>query len=136
MTIEARVIYSCASLAELTARQYPGATIVTREGGVAAGKTTGHAQGAAGLRGHSIDPDVYPWRVVGSHWRCPVTGELLDRWFVVGADNETAAAFVGADACRAAHRTAKFAKRKYPDGRRPRHLPTVAFNNGTTLADL
>lgn len=151
--------YTPATLAELTARKYPERGTVrlldpltarqrAASGSTSGTATSGHADGQPGLRGHSIDAATYPWRVVAGYWRCRRTGLLLARWTVVGADGITAAACVEQvtpagnrivtddEACREAHELARLAKAKYPDGRRPAHLPTLAHANGTSIFDL
>lgn len=151
--------YTPATLAELTARKYPGRVIrlldpltarqrATRGSATRGTATSGHTASQPGLRGHSIDAATFPWRVVAGYWRCHRTDLLLARWLVVGADGITAAACLEQvtpagnrivtddEACQEAHEIARLAKAKYPDGRRPSHLPTLAHANGTTLADL
>ena len=145
--------YTPATLAELTARKHPNRPVrlldpLTARQRAAGTATSGHADGQPGLRGHSIDAATFPWRVVAGYWRCHRTGLLLARWTVVGADGITAAACIeqvtpagnrivtDGEACREAHEVARLAKVKYPDGRRPAHLPTLAHANGTSLADL
>lgn len=150
-----RTNYVSPTLAELHARRHPGQVVALldpltarQEREQRATDTRGHAAGQPGLRGHSIDATTYPWRVVATYWRCRRTGLLLARWLVVGADGITAAACIeqvtpagnrivtDGEACREAHEIARLAKAKYPDGRRPAHLPTLAHANGTSLADL
>ena len=146
--------FTAPTLAELTARKHPGRPVrlldpaTARQQREDATGTRGHAAGQPGLRGHSIDASTFPWRVVATYWRCRRTSLLLARWLVVGADGITAAACVeqvtpagnrivtDGEACREAHELARLAKIKYPDGRRPAYLPTLAHANGTSLADL
>lgn len=134
--------YTPATLAELTARKYPERGPVRLLDPLTARRrsarsTSGHADGQPGLRGHSIDAATFPWRIVAGYWRCNRTGLLLARWSVVGADGITAAACIEQvtpagnrivtddEACRDAHELARLLKARYPDGRRPAHLPTL-----------
>lgn len=139
-----KTTYTAPSLAELTARKHPNRPVrlldpaTARQQRENATGTRGHAAGHPGLRGHSIDAATYPWRVVAGYWRD--TGRsnlLLARWTVVGADGVVHASCVeqltpagnrivtDGEACRDAHTLARILKRRYPDGRRPSHLPTL-----------
>ena len=155
-TTSASTTYTHATLAELTARKYPERQPIRlldpltarQERETLGTATSGHADGQPGLRGHSIDAATYPWRIVAGYWRCHHTGLLLARWTVVGADGITAASCLEQvtpagnrivtddEACREAHELARLLKAKYPSGRRPAHLPTLAHANGTSIDDL
>lgn len=92
------------------------------------GPTTGHHETAGGLRGHSIDQETYPWRVVGHPGNA---------WSVVGADSVVAdridfSSYLGTRqllsepytledlddlACSEAHDLARHLKAYHPSGR-------------------
>lgn len=83
------------------------------------GPTTGHHETAGGLRGHSIDQSIYPWRVVGHPGGA---------WSVVGADNvvrgHISFSIPGWElsdlddlACDEAHDLARHLKAHHPSGR-------------------
>lgn len=69
--------------------------------------TSGHAAAHGGLRGHSIDADTYPFRIVfcGGWEIHDATGRVCRHY---GDD---------ADSCELAHRFARYLKARYPDGR-------------------
>lgn len=85
--------------------------------------TSGHLETSGGLRGHSVDHNTYPWRVVG---------HPHGAWSVVGADGVTASrisfrCLVGMTpyhtnesmddlACNEAHKLAKHLKYHHPSG--------------------
>ena len=90
--------------------------------------TSGHLEISGGLRGHSVDHETYPWRVVGHPG---------GSWSVVGADNKTYsrigfASLIGLSpahtaesmddlACEEAHSLARFLKRHHPSGIASKH---------------
>lgn len=80
--------------------------------------TSGHSSHSGGLRGHSIDHDTYPWRVVAGHWR-RADGSLGHRWMVYAPNGEQAAEFCDAggihedDIIKLAHDYARQCKAAY-----------------------
>ena len=85
----------------------PGITEPASIGTGRANGTAGHAAAHGGLRGHSIDADTYPFRVV-----------FCGGWEVHDAAGQACCNFGEDDeGCKQAHRFARYLKTRYPDGR-------------------
>ena len=88
------------------------------------GPTTGHHETAGGLRGHSIDQETYPWRIVGhpgNAWSVVgADGVAVDRiQFLVGSNvaNLYQPEYLDGLACEEAHDLARHLKAHHPSGR-------------------